>query len=73
MPKNPPSLAAGNGPFGVAVSPEGASLFITNSGDVTVSQYNIAVNGSLTPKSPATVPAHDGAFGIAVSPNVKRR
>jgi hypothetical protein len=51
----------------VAVSPDGASAYITNFNADSVSQYDIAARGGgLSPKSPPTVPAGSGPEGIAV-------
>lgn len=55
--KSPDQVDAGNGPWGVAVSPDGKSVYVTNSIiDETISQFDRAPDGSLTPKSPPTVP-----------------
>jgi DNA-binding beta-propeller fold protein YncE len=55
--KSPDQVDAGNGPWGVAVSRDGNSVYVANSIlDETVSQFDRASDGSLTPKSPPTVP-----------------
>src|SRR5262245_41597558 len=41
--------ATGNGPHGVAVSPDGRFVFVVNLEDDTVSSYSIAADGSVTP------------------------
>jgi DNA-binding beta-propeller fold protein YncE len=71
----PSPTATGTNPEGIAVSPDGKSAYVANSfdgagdNDGTISQYDIAADGSLTPKDPATVPAGDGPLWIAVSPD----
>jgi DNA-binding beta-propeller fold protein YncE len=77
-PKSPPSVAAGNGPFGVAVSPDGRSVYIANSGNDpsdyphAVSQYDVGPGGELQPKSPPTVATGFNPRGVAVSPATTR-
>lgn len=39
-----------------------------NSGDKTISQYDVGAKGTLSPKTPATVPAPFGAISLAASP-----
>ena len=68
-PKTPATVSAGHLPsYGIAMTPDGASLYATAAGSNIVSQYDVAANGALSPKvTPATA---TGAtpFGIAVSP-----
>jgi hypothetical protein len=66
-------VEGGLGPFFVAVSPDGESVYVTNFGeqDVTpgnVSQYDVGAGGALTPKGTATVGTGLGPSGIAVRP-----
>jgi len=72
-PKNPATVLAGASPQGVAVSPDGNSVYVTNSplpqGKGTVSQYSVGAFGALVPKSPAMVSAGIAPFEIAVSPD----
>jgi 6-phosphogluconolactonase (cycloisomerase 2 family) len=68
-PKTPPTVAAVHQPEGVAVSPDGKSVYVTNLGAGTVSQYDVGPGGALTPKTPATVGAAGGPYAIAVSPD----
>ena len=68
-PKSPPTVAAGTFPSGVAVSPDGGSVYVTNGGSDSVSQYDVDAGGALSPKNPATVATGDGPFGVAVSPD----
>jgi len=59
-------VPAGSAPEGVAASPDGSSLYVTNNGDSTLSQYTIGANGQLSPKQPATVPAGASPVDVAV-------
>lgn len=70
-PLSPPTVGAGSGPDGVALSPDGKSVYVTNLNDNTISQYDVGAGGALSPKSPPTVGADDGPEGLAVSPNGK--
>ena len=62
-------MAADDGPSGVAVSPDGGSVYVTNHFSNTVSQFDVGVDGTLQPKSPAMVAAGDGPAGVAASPD----
>src|SRR6185295_16732240 len=62
-------VAAGTNSYRVAVSPNGASVYVTNFGANSVSQYDVGAGGGLTPKSPATVGAGNGPRAVVVSPN----
>ena len=68
QPKDPPTVEAGFGPIGVAVSPDGRSVYVANETSDNVSQYSAGPGGALQPKNPATVAAGNAAFGIAVGP-----
>ena len=65
-------MATGAAPLGVAVSPDGGSVYVTNFGipptSGSVSQYDVGAGGTLSPKTPATVVAGDGPFGVVVGP-----
>jgi DNA-binding beta-propeller fold protein YncE len=67
-PKSPPTLAARDGAIGMAVSPDGESLYVTNQNSNNVSQYDVSAGGNLSPKNPATVAAGRGPTAVAVSP-----
>ena len=67
-PKTPSAVASGTDPLGIAVSPDGNSVYVTNLGDNTVSQYDVGAGGLLSPKTPATVTAGSEPAGIAVTP-----
>jgi DNA-binding beta-propeller fold protein YncE len=69
-PKSPPSVAAGDYPFDVAVSPDGKSVYVASMLSSRVFQYDVGQGGKLSPKSPATVFA-DSAVAVAVSPDGK--
>jgi YVTN family beta-propeller protein len=59
-------------PFGVAVSPNGRQVYVTNSESNTVSVFRVHDNGRLTPMG-APVPAGGiGPRGLAISPNGER-
>src|SRR4051812_11599518 len=80
-PLSPPRVISDQRPSRLAVSPDGRSLYVVNSGAYedgdpggrdegdTVSQYDIGVDGRLSPKSPPAVAAgalpSDGAAGPA--------
>jgi DNA-binding beta-propeller fold protein YncE len=66
--KSPPSVTAGSVPAGLAVSPDGQSVYVANSFSNNVSQYDVGAGGALSPKSPATVSVGDYAGAVAVSP-----
>jgi DNA-binding beta-propeller fold protein YncE len=70
--KSPPTVPTGNNPFELEVSPDGGSLYLTDS-EVTgaVFQYTAGVGGALAPKSPATVVAGRFPLGIAISADGK--
>jgi DNA-binding beta-propeller fold protein YncE len=62
-------VPAGNNPVGVAVSPDGGSVYVANEGGGNVSQFDVGPGGALSPKSPATLPAGGLPVGVAVSPD----
>ena len=66
-PKSPPTVAAGQQPGEVAVSPDGQTVYVTNSASDTVSQFGVSANGTLSPKR--AVGAGDGPVGLAISPD----
>jgi 6-phosphogluconolactonase (cycloisomerase 2 family) len=69
----PDTVATGLGPVSLVLSPNGKSAYVANqlasettpSDQGTVSQYDVAANGTLTPKTPATV--YTGALPLAVA------
>src|SRR6185312_16170841 len=62
-PKSPASVPAGRSPLGIAVSPDGKTVYAANNGNDTISQYTVGKGRRLTPKSPRTVRAAGGALG----------
>src|SRR5439155_885281 len=71
-PKSPPTVFADHDPSGVAVSPDGQSVYVTNfhlQANGTLAQYDVGAGGKLTPKSPAMVAAGIAPEGVAVSPD----
>jgi 6-phosphogluconolactonase len=76
-PLKPASIPSGQFPYGIAVSPQGTSVYAVDVGPNghpanKVSQYTInPTTGRLTPKSPATVATAGGPESIAISPNGK--
>ena len=67
--KTPPTVATGSFGHDIVLSADGKSAYVPDTSDNTVSQYNVAGNGTLSPKSPGTVTAGSGPFGIALSPS----
>ena len=60
------TIPVGAGPLGVAVSPDGSKVYITNDND---NPGTVAVIGTATNKVIATIPVGDAPFGVAVSPD----
>jgi DNA-binding beta-propeller fold protein YncE len=58
-------------PWFLAMTPDGKHLYATNNAldEATVSQFNVAANGTLTPMSPAAVTVGELPQAMAVSPN----
>jgi DNA-binding beta-propeller fold protein YncE len=46
-----PAVAAPRTPFGLALAPDGKSLYVAGFGDATIGQYTVAADGSLTVKA----------------------
>ena len=67
VPLDPPTVTIAGSPAGLAVSPDGASVYVVNG--VGVSQFDIAADGALIPKSPASVSAGNVPGRVAVSPD----
>jgi hypothetical protein len=59
--------ARGGYALGVAVSPDGKSLYVTMFFSNSLSQFDVGPDGKLSAKTPATVPAGAGPAGIAVA------
>jgi DNA-binding beta-propeller fold protein YncE len=60
-------VAAGAEPLGLAVSPDGQSVYVANQAGDNVSQYDVGAGGGLSPKSPATVTAGSIPQGVATT------
>lgn len=69
LPKTPASVAAGTNASGIAISPDGKSVYVSNNQSSDVSQYDVGSGGALSPKTPATVAAGLGAAGVGVVPD----
>ncbi len=70
--KVPPTVAGGNAPAGIVLSPDGKSVYVTNNGAIGaggVSQYEVGSGGALSPMATPTVAAGRNPVGIAVSPD----
>ena len=72
-PKRPRSVSAGRNPVGVGMSPDGASVYVTDQGGPlgtgALYQFDVDQNdGTLSAKNPASLPAGTGPGGLAVSP-----
>jgi DNA-binding beta-propeller fold protein YncE len=69
-PLSPATVATGNQPIGVAVSPDSKNVYVTTNFPVaTILQYAVGPDGTLTLKSSATVPVGALPGSLAVSPN----
>jgi DNA-binding beta-propeller fold protein YncE len=69
-PKPAGAVASPRGPDGLAVSPDGRSMYVaaSSSDGAFVAQYDVdAIDGSLSPKSPASQPASFHPVAIAVA------
>jgi DNA-binding beta-propeller fold protein YncE len=66
--KSPPTVPTGENPFELEVSPDGQSVYLTDSEAAgTVFQYTVGIGGELASKSPAAVAAGTFPLGIAIS------
>jgi DNA-binding beta-propeller fold protein YncE len=66
-PLAPPTVAAGIDTVGVAVSPDGQSVYVTNYDGLA--QYDVGDDGTLSPKDTPTVASGQQPFDIVVSPD----
>ncbi len=64
-----PAVAAGTAPAGVALSPDGSSLYVADAGEGRIRQYDVGVNGTVAAKQPASVAAGRLPFAVTVSPD----
>lgn len=58
------TISVGNGPYAVAVTPDGTQVYVTNTSDGTVSVIDIATSTVI-----ATISVDIDCFGIAVTPD----
>ena len=65
------AVNSGPGPLGVAITPDGKSVYVTNEFANAVRQFSVGTGGALSVKSPATVQSGVNPDGIAVSPDGK--
>src|SRR5438128_700202 len=73
-PLTPATVAAGMGPAGIALSPDGRSAYVSDGGESTVFQFDVnAASGTLSPKTPASVESGGGPIhsGIVVTSDGK--
>jgi hypothetical protein len=72
-PKTPAKVTGLDRPEGVAVSPNGKSVYVANAGEATgsVSQFDVGPGGVLKPKSPSTVTAGVFAGELLLTPDGK--
>ncbi len=76
-PLKPANVPGGQSPYGIAVNPQGTSVYAVDVGPSLhpankISQYTInPTTGRLTPKSPPTVATGRGPESIAIAPNGK--
>jgi PKD domain len=67
-----PAVTSGNLPHGIAVSPSGQSVYVTNggtNGSGGVSQYSVGAGGALAPQATPTFATGNNPAGIAVTPD----
>jgi DNA-binding beta-propeller fold protein YncE len=67
--KTPDMVFGRDGTYAVTVSPDGESVYATNSVSGNVSQYDVGPGGKLSAKSPSAAPAGSVPAAIALSPN----
>lgn len=66
-PLSPPVVPVDHFQAGIAVSPDGRSVYVANTS--SVSQWDIGADGALSPKNPPAVPMSGRGDGLAVSPD----
>jgi DNA-binding beta-propeller fold protein YncE len=63
-------VPTGSFPYGIAIDPQGNSVYAADVDGNEVSQYTInPLTGQLTPTTPATVAAGHGSVEVAITPN----
>src|SRR6516165_7893208 len=69
-PLAPATVPTGSFPYGIAINPQGTSVYAADVDSNEVSQYTInPITGQLTPKTPATVAAGRDSVEVAITPN----
>ena len=68
---SPATVEAGSGPIGIAISPNGKSVYAVNSVSETVSQYSRNTETGALSVSSSAIAAQANAHGIVVSPDEK--
>jgi trimeric autotransporter adhesin len=67
-PLTPATIAAGNGPNGIAANPAAPYVYVVNYNSSDVYQYSIGAGGLLNPLATPTVAAGTNAASIALTP-----
>jgi YVTN family beta-propeller protein len=65
--KHPTDISVGSVPFGLAVTPNGKTAFVTNNGSGTVS----TIDGKTRTKHPTDITVGSNPKGVAVTPDNK--
>jgi 6-phosphogluconolactonase (cycloisomerase 2 family) len=70
--KTPATVAAGSGPYGIAVNADSKSVYVVSQGANSVLEYDVnATTGALSPKTPASVATGSSPYIITVNPDGK--
>lgn len=65
-----PTISAGTNPYDIAISPDGASVYVTNSGSNTISMYSRDTStGVLSALATPTISTGTKPYAIAISPD----
>jgi DNA-binding beta-propeller fold protein YncE len=64
--KTPTVVASGFDAGPIVVSPDGSSAYVTNFGDLSISQFTVGSGGKLTPEVPPKVDVPNGIAGLAI-------
>jgi len=62
--KNPTDITVGSSPLGLAVTPDGKTVFVANQGSGTVS----TIGAKTTTKNPTDITVGAGPVGVAFTP-----
>jgi DNA-binding beta-propeller fold protein YncE len=65
-----PRVPGNPNPNGVAVTPDGAHVYVANTGAGTIAKFDVNTDGTLAgdPDGPVTVPAPGGPYGLVATP-----